>query len=138
MLLWQQGVRIAARRMPKVINPPFHAVLDYAFAGSLLLMAARHWNQNRRAAVGSLICGAATFVNAAITDYPGGIVRRIDYRTHARNDAVIAGLTASAPRLLGFSDDDDAAGEFGLAALAQTAISGLTDYDGLEEKSLAA
>jgi hypothetical protein len=134
MALLESGVRFAAGRMPKVIKPGTHAVLDYAVAGVFLAMGARLWKRNRRAAVGSLLCGGAAALNAMVTDYPGGVVHAIDYRTHGRIDAGLAALTAAAPRLLGFSDEDEAR-FFGFQALAETVVSGLTDYGYYEERS---
>ena len=69
-----------------------------------------------------------------ITDYPGGVVHAIDYRTHGKIDASLAALTAAAPKTLGFSDDDEAR-FFGVQALAETVVSRLTDYDYYEENS---
>jgi hypothetical protein len=137
MPLWEQGAKFAARRLPKVISPTTHAVLDYVVAGSFLLKAASLWNRNRRAATASLICGGATLANAMLTDYPGGVVRKISYRAHGRNDAAIAGLTASAPRLLGFADDDESR-FFSAESVAATVVIGLTDFEYYEDRSLAA
>ncbi len=138
MPLWHQGAKFAARRMPKVIGPTTHAVLDYVVAGSFFLKAATLWKQHRRAAAASLLCGGATLANALVTDYPGGVFRKISFRTHGRNDSAIAGFTASAPRLLGFAKDDESR-FFSVEALTETAITGLTDFDYYEgEKSLAA
>jgi hypothetical protein len=134
MPLLESGVRFAVGKMPKVINPGTHAVLDYAVAGIFLAMGATLWKRNRRAAVGSLVCGGAAALNAMVTDYPGGLVHAIDYRTHGRVDAGLAALTASAPRLLGFSDQDEAR-FFSFQALAETVVTSLTDYDYYEEQS---
>lgn len=128
MVLWQQGVRLAARKMPKRIGPATHAALDLAIAGSFLLLAARSWRRNRRAALGSLLCGGVAVANVLLTDYPGGALKVINYQTHARVDAVLAGLTAATPRLLGFADDDEAR-FFGAQALVGTLVSSLTDFD---------
>jgi hypothetical protein len=128
MPLLQSGARFAARKMPKVITPGTHAILDYAVAGAFLIMGARLWKRHRRAAVGSLACGAAAAVNSMLTDYPGGVFRVIDYRTHGRVDAGLAALTAAAPRFLGF-DDQVEARFFSGCALSETVITGLTDYN---------
>ena len=40
MALLQKGVALAAGRMPKMISPRVHSALDYAVAGSFLLMGA--------------------------------------------------------------------------------------------------
>jgi hypothetical protein len=133
MPLLESGVRFASRRMPKLIKPRTHAVLDYAVAGIFLAMGARLWKRNRRAAVGSLLCGGAAALNAMVTDYPGGVVHAIDYSTHGRIDAGLAAVTASAPRLLGFANDDEAR-FFNFQALTETVITSLTDYDYYEEE----
>jgi hypothetical protein len=133
MPLWQQGTRAITRRMPKIIDPSTHAVLDYAVAGTFLLAAAALWNRNKRAAIGSLVCGGATAINALFTDYPGGVFPTISYRTHGNVDAGLAGLTASTPRLLGFAGESEAR-LFGASAFAETVIAGLTDYDYYEEE----
>ncbi len=128
MVLWQQGARYASHRMPKLIGPTTHAAFDYAFAGSLLVMAAWLWKRNRRAAIGSLICGGATAANAIVTDHPVGTLDLIDYKTHARIDAALAALTAATPRLMGFANDDETR-LFSAHALARTVVSSLTDFD---------
>lgn len=127
MPLWEQGTRALARRMPKVISPTTHAVADYAIAGVFFLAAARLWKRHRRAAMGSLLCGGAKAANALLTDYPGGVAGRISYRTHGRIDAGIAGITASTPMWMGFSGEPEAR-LFSIQALAETVISGMTDY----------
>lgn len=137
MPLLEQGAKFAARKMPKVINPTTHAVLDYVVAGSFLIKAALLWKRNRRAAAASLMCGGATLANAMVTDYPGGVWRKISYRAHGRNDSALAGFTAAAPGLLGFKDDDEA-GFFRAEALTETVILGLTDFEYYEERELAA
>ena len=131
MLLWQSGLSYAARRMPKVIGPNTHAVLDCAVAGTFLFMAARFWRRNRRAAVGSLLCGGAALASNLLTDYPGGALRVVNYSTHGTIDAGLATLTAATPRLMGFSDEPEA-GFFGAQALVETAITSLTNFDHYE------
>ncbi len=133
MPFWQQGTRALARRMPKIMSPATHAVADYAVAGIFLLAAGWFWKRNRRAAVGSLVCGGAKLANALITDYPGGAAPVLSYRTHGRADAVIAGITASTPQLMGFSDEPEAR-LFSAQALAETLITGMTDYGCYEDE----
>ncbi len=56
MALWHKGFRAAVGKMPKVIDP--HARrLDYAVAGSFLLMGVRFWK--RSSARLSARCSAA-------------------------------------------------------------------------------
>jgi hypothetical protein len=128
MPLLQTGLRMVVGRLPKVIKPRPHAVIDYAVAGSFMLMGALWWRRNQRVAVGSLICGGAIAVNSLLTDYPGGMFRIISYRNHGRIDAGIAGLTAAMPRVMNF-EQQPGARSFALRALGQTAVTGLTDFD---------
>jgi len=128
MALMQIGLQMAAGKLPKVIKPRPHAIIDYAVAGWFVLMGALLWRRDKRVAVGSLICGGATAVNSLLTDYPGGMLRVTSYRNHGRIDAGIAGLTAGMPRFLNFRDEPESK-FFAIPALGQTAITGLTDFD---------
>jgi hypothetical protein len=128
MALWQKGFRAAVGKMPKVIDPTTHAALDYAVAGSFLLMGVLFWKRSKRAAIGSLFCGGATVANIMLTDYPGGTHPIISYKAHGRIDAGLAGITAAVPRIMRFADEQEAR-FFEIEALANTAIAGLTDFD---------
>src|SRR5271165_2216977 len=134
MALWQKGLRAAVGKMPKVIDPTTHAVLDCAVAGSFLLMGILFWKRNKRAAVSSLFCGGAAAANIWLTDYPGGGRKLISYKAHGHFDTGIAGMTAGMPRLLRFEDEPEAS-FFEIEALAQTAIVGLTDFDSYQPPS---
>src|SRR5208283_3235704 len=128
MPLWQKGLRMAVGKMPKFIDPTTHAVIDYAVAGSFLLMGILFWKRNKRAAVGSLFCGGAAIANIMLTDYPGGVRKVISYKAHGRIDTGLAGFTAAMPRLMSF-DDEPEARFFEIEALSKTAIVGLTDFE---------
>jgi hypothetical protein len=136
MPLWQTGLRMAVGKMPKLINPTTHAVIDYAVAGSFLLMGILFWKRNKRAAVGSLFCGGAAVANILLTDYPGGAYNVISYKSHGRIDTGLAGITAAMPRLMGF-DSEPQAKFFEIEALSKTAIIGLTDFEYYEHPSRA-
>jgi hypothetical protein len=133
MPLWQEGLRIAMGKSPKAIPPATHALIDCAVAGSFLLMAARFWQRNRRAAIGSLICGGAAVANIVLTDYPGGALDVISYKTHGHVDSGLAGITAVVPRLMGFSGEPEAKA-FGMMAMAETVVNGLTDFKHYERE----
>lgn len=128
MPLLQKGVAMAAGRMPKVIKPQAHAVIDYVVAGTFFITAAVYWKRSKRAAVSSLICGGITTVNSALTDYPGGMWRVMSFRTHGKLDAGLAGLTATMPRLMGFGDDSESK-FFTMQSMLETAVTAMTDFD---------
>ncbi len=132
MPLLQKGLTLATGRMPKVVGPRAHTVLDYMVVGSFVLTGVLFWRRNKRASLGALLCGAAAAINVLMTDYPGGSYRYITYKSHGHADAGIAGLTAAIPRMLDFEDQPEAR-VFAAQALAQTAIAGATDYDYYDE-----
>lgn len=136
MSLTQKGVALLGKRLPKVIGPRTHAVIDYAVAGTFVAMGLVFWGRNKRAAIGSLICGAATALNSIVTDYPGGIWKEMSYQNHGRIDAGLAGLTAAIPNMLDFSDHAEAR-FFEFQAIAETGVTALTDFaPGISESSV--
>ena len=64
MPILDQAAKLATRKMPKVITPKTHAIIDYAIAASFFAMAAFFWRRNKRAAIGALACGAAGAVTS--------------------------------------------------------------------------
>jgi hypothetical protein len=56
------------------------------------------------------------------------VKRVVSYRTHGRIDAGLAGMSAAIPSFLAFGDEEEAK-YFRTMALAETVITGLTDYE---------
>ena len=56
MPLLDQAAKWTTNKMPKVITPKAHAIIDYAMAASFFGMAAFFWRRNKRAAVSALVC----------------------------------------------------------------------------------
>jgi hypothetical protein len=134
MALMQKGVALAAGRMPKMISPRVHSALDYAVAGSFLLMGALFWRRNRRAAIGSLLCGGATAAVSLLTDYPGGVRKVISYPMHGQIDGGLIAMTAAMPRLVNIEGDREAK-FFSRQAIAKTAIVSMTNFDSGRRKN---
>jgi hypothetical protein len=134
MPLLHKIVSAAAGRMPKVIGPSTHALIDYAVAGSFLLMGTAFWSRNKRAAIGAFVCGGAIAANSLLTDYPGGVSQIISYKNHGRIDAGFATLTAALPRFMEFGDEPEAR-FFGMQALGSSLAIGMTDFDYYERRS---
>jgi len=128
MTLMQKGVKVVAGRMPKMITPRAHAALDYAIAGSFLLMGALFWKRNRRAGMGSLLCGGATAAVSVLTDYPGGVKKVIPYPLREQIDTGLVAMAAAMPRLMNVEDKRDRK-FFSRQALARTAITAMTNFD---------
>jgi hypothetical protein len=114
--------------MPKMISPRVHSALDYAVAGSFLLMGALFWKRNRRAAIGSLLCGGATAAVSLLTDYPGGARKIISYPMHGQIDGGLIAMTAAMPKLMNIQNAREAR-FFSRQALAKTAIVSMTNFD---------
>lgn len=133
MPILHHAARWTTNRLPKVINPTAHAILDYATAASFFGMAALFWNRNKRAAVSSIICGAAETITAMLTDYPGGVTDAISFETHGSIDFGISGLVASLPDMMRFSDDPESR-FFRLQGTALAVLTGLTDFTGTGER----
>jgi hypothetical protein len=127
MALLQTGINALTNRMPKVISPKTHAVIDYLTAGSFLVTGALLWNRNKRAAVGSMVCGIMEAQTAMITDFPGGLTPLISFETHGKIDAGFAGFVSMLPNLLAFSDEPEAM-FFRGQGLAIAGVTGLTDF----------
>jgi hypothetical protein len=105
MALAEIGARALSNRLPKVISPKTHAIIDYATAGTFFLMAGLMWKRHKRAAIAALACGINETTNSMITEYPGGVADVISFPTHLKIDAGFAGVVASLPNLLGFTDE---------------------------------
>lgn len=127
MALMQKGMALAASRLPKRISPRVHAALDYAIAGTFVLAGAIFWRSNRRAALGSLICGGATAAVSLLTDYSGTNGKPISYAMHGQIDTGLIAMTAAMPRLVRIEKEPPAK-FFSRQALAKTAITGMTDF----------
>ena len=116
-------------RMPKVISPDAHAIIDYATAAGFIGMGIFMWKREKRAAISSLVCGAAEALTAVMTDYPGGLVKEISFETHGRIDVGMAGMVATMPGVMHF-EDDPASRFFSMQAIMLAAVTGLTDFTG--------
>lgn len=121
MPLAQTAANVGAKYLPKIISPRIHALIDYATAGSFLLMGALFWKRNKRAALSSMVCAGTALTHALLTDYPGGAKRVISFQTHGKIDAGIVGLTASLPGMMGF-DDEPEERFFAMQALQEAAV----------------
>lgn len=132
MPILDQAAKWTTNKLPKVINPGAHAVIDYAMAAFFFGMAAFFWRRNKRAAVGALVCGTAETITALCTDYPGGVVKEISYETHGAIDFGLSGMVASLPDMLRFSGDPESR-FFRMQGLALATVTGLTDFTGSGE-----
>jgi len=134
MPLAQKAVQLASNRLPKVISPRTHFVVDYLVAGAFVASAAGLWRQNRKAAIGALMCGAAELLVVSLTTRPGGARRAISFRTHGTLDMGLAAMTAMMPEFMRVADTPQSRLFLGQSVL-MTAVAGLTDFDADEMRT---
>jgi hypothetical protein len=132
MPLLDRSAQWAANRLPKVIGPKTHAVIDYAAAASFFGMAALFWRRNQRAAVSCLFCGAAEALAALLTDYPGGVTRSVSFENRRAIHLGLSGLVASVPGIMRFPKEPEAR-FFRMQGLALGVVTGLTDFAATRE-----
>lgn len=105
MPMLNRFVKAATKPIPDMITPRGHAVVDYMIAGAFFAAAAFFWRRNKRAAVGSLLCGSAQLGVSALTDYPGGVRGPIRFLTRRSLDLGLAAMTATMPEFLDFKGE---------------------------------
>ena len=133
MAILDTSIKALSNRLPKVISPKTHAIIDYATIGSFALMTGLLWKNHKRAAIGSLVCGAVQAGTVMMTDFPGGVVKLISFETHGKIDAGFAGFVATLPSLLGFGDEKQA-WFFRAQGMNVAAVGGMTDFEYYEER----
>lgn len=133
MALLNNLVRTATKPLPNVISARGHAVLDYVIAGAFLAAAAIFWKRNKRAAVSSLVCGAAQAGITMLTDYPGGMSPAIPFRTRRKLDLGLAAMTASMPKFMNFEEEPERK-FFTAQGIVITAANELTDFPDDDKK----
>ena len=127
MALVQQAVGLMTKKLPKMISPRTHAIIDYATLGTFILMGALFWKKNKKASIAAFSCAAAEATTVLLTDFPGGVTEVISFETHGRIDSTIAGATVALPNTLGFSDEPEAR-FFRIQGLALGAVTGMTEF----------
>jgi hypothetical protein len=105
MPLLNSLAKVIAKPLPRMLSPKAHSVVDYIAAGSFLISAGFFWQRNQRAALAALICGGSELAVSLMTDYPGGVTKRISFRRHREIDLGLAAMTATMPEFLAFKDD---------------------------------
>ena len=108
MAILDAGVRTLSNRLPKVLSPKAHAIIDYASVGTFVTAGILMMGSKKRAGISSILCGAAQAGLVMMTDMPGGVFRVIDLPTHLKIDAGFSGAVATLPSLLGFADEKKA------------------------------
>jgi hypothetical protein len=118
----------------KVLKPLPHAVIDYAWAGTMM---AAPWlfgfSRNKKATANAVVSGAGILALSLMTRYPLGAVKLVSFPTHGVIEAVAGAMTATAPWLMGFSRNRSAKLTHLLSGLGTLMVVALTDYKAAEQ-----
>jgi hypothetical protein len=127
MPMVQKGVVAMSNHMPKVISRGGHAIGDYITVGGLVTIGALLWKKNRLASIAALACAGAGAANTLLTDFPGGVTKKIKLTTHGKIDMGLGATCSALPNFMGFEDEPEAK-IFRAMGLSITAIGALTDF----------
>jgi hypothetical protein len=113
--------------VPKVIGPAQHAALDYGVTATFLLMGARYMSTHKRAATLAFINAGMVLGVSLMTDYPGGVWKKISVPMHGAMDMVQAAVAGFGPVVMGFAGDPEAKTFYG-QALSEVGVVAATDW----------
>ena len=114
-------------KLPKIISPTVHGVIDYSHAAFFAGMAAVCWKRNKPAALAAAVTSALVLTESLLTDYKLGVKRVIPFSVHGQLDGGFSAISLAIPKLFGFAETK-AAKVFQINALVETAVVGLTDW----------
>ena len=112
--------------VPKMIDPATPAVIDYATVATLAGMGMYLQRRHPRAAALAWMNAGAVLGLSLMTDYPGGLFRKISFPMHGAVDAVQTSMSALGPALMGFASDPEATWFYSQAAV-ETGVIATTD-----------
>ena len=115
-------------RLPTLISPTQHAVLDYGVASTFFTMGFALASRHRPAAALAFINGAMVLGMSLLTNYPGGVFKTLSFKTHRTGDIAQAALAGLGPVLFGFGRDPEAKYFYG-QALSEAGVIATTDWE---------
>lgn len=115
-------------KLPKVISPETHGIIDYCHAAFFATMACVLWKKNRRAAVAAASTSGLVLVQSLLTDYKWGVRKLIPFEVHGQMDGAFAAASLGIPKAFGF-EGTGAATVFHVNAFVESTVVGLTDWN---------
>ena len=109
------------------ISPGQHAVLDYGVAATFFAMSVA-MRRHRPAAALAVANGVMVLGMSLLTDYPGGVYRKLSFRGHRTGDIVQAALAGLGPVIFGFAGDREAKFFYGQAC-SEVGVIAATDWN---------
>jgi hypothetical protein len=118
-------------KIPKVISPTTHGVIDYAHAAFFftlgILCRRSHRRATRRAASAAFATSGFLLAQSLLTDYRLGVNPVFPFATHGKMDATFASTSWLIPRIFGFRGTP-AAKIFEMNSLAEASVVEMTDW----------
>jgi len=111
-----------------VIGPARHSVLDYSVAARFFTLGATIPEVQSRSCHAGVLNGAMVLGMSLFTDYPGGVWRKISFRTHGALDIGQAAFAGLGPVLFGFAGDPEAR-TFYAQAVSEAGVVAATDWN---------
>jgi hypothetical protein len=118
----------SADHIPKILDARGHAIMDYVTAGTFLALGVALRRRHTAASTLAFVHGASVLLASMLTDYPGGLWKALDFRTHRTLDMMQVSLMGAGPSLLGFAADPEARLFRGQAVLESGVVSA-TDWE---------
>jgi hypothetical protein len=129
----ESAASVGEQGMTKMLKPLPHAVIDYAWAGTMM---AAPWlfgfSRNRKATTNAVVSGAGILALSLMTKYPLGAVKVVSFPTHGAIEAAAGVATVAAPWLMGFSRNRRARWTHLLSGLGTLMVVAMTDYRAAE------
>jgi len=128
MSLMNTGIDKFETKLPKVISPTVHGIIDYAHAAFFFTVGVFCSRSNKRAAAAAFATSGFILAQSLFTDYRFGIKPVFSFETHGKMDSVFASSSWLIPQMLGFRNTA-AAKIFEVNSLAEASVVGMTDWD---------
>jgi hypothetical protein len=128
MALMNKATDILQTRLPKVVSPKTHGMIDYAHAAFFFTFGLLCSRSNKRAARAAFATSGLILAQSLLTDYRFGAKPLISFETHGKMDSVFASTSWMVPLAFGFSGTK-AARVFEANSLAEASVVGMTDWD---------
>jgi hypothetical protein len=123
-----QEIELLKSRLPKVISPAAHGVIDYAHAAFFFTVGLLCRRSNKRAARAAFATSGFILAQSLLTDYRFGWKPLISFETHGQMDSAFASSSWLLPLLFDFRGTK-AARIFEGNSLAEASVVGMTDWN---------
>ncbi|MGI4830814.1 MAG: hypothetical protein ACRYFU_21875 [Janthinobacterium lividum] len=134
MSLATAALRQIESRLPKIISPTTHGIIDYCHSAFFATFAVICWKRNKPAAIAAAGTSALVLVQSLLTDYKPGVKRVLPFSIHGQIDGGFAVLSLAIPKTFGFAGTK-AAKVFQANALVEATVVGLTDWSDVRARA---